>query len=168
MKGCKRTTIATAVLIIAAASVFCFRVAAQVCSTSSGTVHTSWGYYMWQADFGGATTDFMSETGFSKSPGMVQIPVSVPAAVTIQEIHGDVSFTIWHAGGCSSGSVIAQIRDQEGNVLATVNLVGGSSSNINVPISARFGTPIHITSLQMQTFTSQCGALTVSWSLVMS
>jgi hypothetical protein len=52
--------------------------------------------------------------------GTVQIPVPVAAAVTIQEVHGNVSFTFWQADGCSSGSVVAQILYQEGNVLAAV------------------------------------------------
>jgi hypothetical protein len=58
--------------------------------------------------------------GFSMPAGTVQIPVPVAAAVTIQEVHGNVSFTFWQADGCSSGSVVAQILYQEGNVLAAV------------------------------------------------
>jgi hypothetical protein len=165
MTGLTRVTMATVIL---AAIFCCFPLAAQVSSTSSGTVHTSWGYYGWQADYGGVTTAFMSEVGFAKRAGTVQIPVSIPTDVTIEEVHGDVSFTIWPASGCSKGSVIAQVRDQEGNVLATVDLVGRAPGNITIPISAKFGKPLHITSLQLQTFTEQCGALTLSWALVMS
>lgn len=159
------TALATAVVAV----VFCLRAAAQVVpSTSSGTVNTSWGYYIWQADYGGVTTSFMSETGFSKSAGTVQIPVTLPAAVTIGELHGDVSFTVWRASSCPNGSAVAQVRDQYGNILSTVNLTGRVPSTISLPISAKFGTPIHITALQLQTSTAQCGHLTVSWALVMS
>lgn len=163
-----RKLVATTLVALLVSIFSCFNVAAQVSSTHSDTVHTPWGYYIWQADFGGATTMLLGEIGFKKSAGLTQIPVNMPAAVTVQEMHGNVSLTIWGASGCGSGSAIAQIRDQDGNALASVNLIGRSSSNINVPISATFGTPIHITSLTFQTYTAQCSALTVSWSLVMS
>ncbi|MGH9735639.1 MAG: hypothetical protein ACRD8A_13745 [Candidatus Acidiferrales bacterium] len=168
MTAFKINKIATATVMIVAALVFCIRAAGQVLTTSSSTVHTPWGYYIWQADYGGETTALLSETGFSKFAGTVRTPVTIPAAVTIDEVHGDVSFTIWKAAGCSNGSAVAQVRDQDGNVLASVNLTGRAPSSTTLPISTKFGSPRHITALQLQTSTAQCGALTVSWSLVMS
>lgn len=164
----KTVKTATVVAMIIAAFIFSLRAAGHVLSTESGTVQTSWGYYVWQADYGGATTALVSETGISKSAGTLQTPVTLPAAVTIDEMHGDVSFTVWQGSRCSNGSVVAQVRDQDGNVLASVNLTGGSPSSTTVPISTTFGSPRHITGLQLQTSTAQCSALTVSWSLVMS
>ncbi|HTU32345.1 MAG TPA: hypothetical protein VMF66_00925 [Candidatus Acidoferrum sp.] len=164
----KTVTIASAVVTIVAAFILCFRAAGQVLATGSGTVHTPWGYYIWQADYGGATTAFLSETGISKSAGTVQIPVTIPAAVTIGEVHGDVSFAVWKGSGCSNGSAVAQVRDQDGDVLASVNLTGRSPSSTTVPISTTFASARHISALQLQTSTAQCSALTVSWSLVMS
>lgn len=168
MTAFKTVKIAAVAAMIVAAFVFCFRAAGRVLSTDSGTVQTSWGYYVWQADYGGATTSLVSETGISKPAGTIQTPVTIPAAVTIEEVHGDVSFAVWQAPGCSNGSVVAQVRDQDGNVLATVNVTGRSHSSTTVPISATFESPRHITALQLQTSTAQCSALTVSWSLVMS
>lgn len=168
MKPSKAVKIATVLAITVAAFVFCFQAAGQVPSTSSGTVNTPWGYYIWQADYGGATTSFMSESGFSTSAGTVQIPVTLPAAVTIGELHGDVSFTVWKASGCPNGSAVAQVRDQDGDILSTVNLTGRVPSSITLPISTKFGSPIHITGLQLQTSTAQCSHLTISWALVMS
>lgn len=164
----KAVKVVAVLVLIVAAFTLCFRASGQVLSTSSSTVNTSWGYYIWQADFGGATTSLMSEIGFSKSAGTVQIPVTLPAAVTIQELHGDVSFTVWKASGCANGSALAQVRDQDGNVLATVNLAGRVPSSITLPISTTFAAPTHITALQLQTSTAQCSNLTVSWALVMS
>lgn len=164
----KIVKIAIIAVMTVAAFVFCFQAKGHVLSTSSDTVRTSWGYYIWQADYGGETTALVSETGISTSAGTVQTPVTIPAAVTIDELHGDVSFTIWKAAGCSNGSAVAQVRDQDGNVLATVNLSGRSPSSTTVPISTKFGSPRHITALQLQTSTAQCSAVTLSWSLVMS
>lgn len=158
----------TVAVMILAALVFCLRAAGQVLSTGSGTVNTPWGYYIWQADYGGETTALLSETGISKPAGIVRTPVTIPAAVTIDEVHGDVSFTIWKAAGCSNGSAVAQVQDQDGDVLATVSLTGRSPSSTTLPISTKFGSPRHITALQLQTSTAQCSAVTVSWSLVMS
>ena len=168
MKPSKTVKIAIGLAMTIMTFVFCVRAMGQTPSTSSGTVNTSWGYYIWQADFGGATTSFMSETGFSKSAGTVQIPVTLPAAVTIGELHGDVSFTVWQGSGCPNGSAVAQVRDQDGNILATVNLTGRVPSSSTLPVSATFATPTHITALRLQTSTAQCSHLTVSWALVMS
>lgn len=168
MTAFKSVKIATVVVMIGAALVFCFRAAGHVLSTDSGPVQKSWGYYVWQADYGGPTTSLVSETGISKAAGSVGIPITIPAAVTIGEVHGDVSFTVWQAPSCSNGSVVAQVRDQDGNVLATATLTGRSPSSTTRPISVTFESPRHITALQLQTSTAQCSALTVSWSLVMS
>lgn len=164
----KTIKIASVAVMFVAALVFCFRAAGQVLSTDSGTVNTSWGYYIWQADYGGETTALLSETGISKPAGVVRTPVTIPAAVTIDELHGDVSFTIWKAAGCRNGSAVAQVLDQDGNVLATVSLTERSPSSTTLPISTKFGSPRHITALQLQTSTAQCSAVTLSWSLVMS
>ena len=130
-------------------------------------------YSGWQVDHGTITTTLTSETGFAVVPpngfNPLQVSVTLPAPTTIHEVHGNVTFTVWSTSSCSVGSVIAQVRNQNGNNVASVNLEDiTSNSSDDLPIKGTFPNGLSITSLELQTFSSQCGAVTLSWSLVMS
>jgi hypothetical protein len=168
-------------LIVAAVGVLLCGNALGTCSIKTGTTKTcgnvtpSWGgpgtYYSWQVSPGIVTNLLTSEMGITPpSPGTTQIPVQIPqtGGTTVHEVHGNVAFMVWPPASCGSGSVIAQVRDQSGNTIAGVYLVGLSSvGSYNFPIKANLSKPLPITSLLLQTYTSQCGAVTISWSLVM-
>jgi len=115
------------------------------------------------------TTTINAEAGFNTPPGIpVQVAVNLPAGTTIHEIHGNFSLAVWQGGSCGNGSIIAQLRDQNGNALAAVKLQQFGPSTVNVPISGTFSTGVAITSLQIQYFVDLCGAQTVDLSLVMN
>ncbi|HEY6352643.1 MAG TPA: hypothetical protein VI636_24870 [Candidatus Angelobacter sp.] len=139
-----------------------------ISSTGSGTVNTAWGYYIWQVDQSITTTTLTSETGFNTPPGLVQIPVTLPSSTTIHEVHGNISFGVFQGGTCGVGSIIAQVRDQNQNVIAAVDLIQFGQSSANVSIKGTFGTSLAVTSLQLQFDVDQCGAQVASWSLTMS
>ena len=146
-------------------------------TTHSNVVYMSWGYYGWQVDQGTLTTRLTTEMGFNTSASGTTIQVHVqpiPAARTIHEVHGNVTLTVWPpASGqsCATGTLIAQVRDQSGNSVASVYLqdfTAGYGSSDDIPIKGTFPSGLSITSFQFQSYSSQCGALTLSWDLAMS
>jgi hypothetical protein len=153
-------------VVVAASAFLCPEAGAQS-TTSSGFVNTSWGYYTWQVDRGSVTTTLTSETGFNASPGAFQTPVTIPAGTTIHEVHGTVMFTVWSPSSCPA-SIIAQVRDQSGNAIVSVFLTDFAPATDNIGLSATFPNGLPITSLQLAFVTTQCGAVTHSWSLVMN
>jgi len=135
-------------------------------TTTSGTVTTSYGYYVWQVDQTNVTTTLFSETGFgTAAPGLVQIPVTIPGPATVHEVHGNIAYSCWQ-NACSGVPVIAEVRDQNGNVVAAVNVVASVGQSVNMPVSATLSSPISITSLLLQSYTAAAGGV-VSWALVM-
>jgi hypothetical protein len=138
-------------------------------TTQQAKLNTSWGYYQWQVDHGTLTTTLTTETGYTVAPpgGGYQIPVSIPAATTIHEVHGNVTFTVWSTS-CGLGTIIADVKDQNGNFIAKVYMEDVTNTSDNIPIKGVFPAGLSITSLQLDTYNSQCGPVTLSWSLVMS
>jgi hypothetical protein len=137
-------------------------------STSLPPTNTTWGYYQWQVDHLGGTTLLTSETGINTPPGLIQIPVNLPCSATIHEIHGNFSYAVWQSGTCGEGSIIAEVLDQNGNAIASANIVQFGKSSIDIPIKGTFGTPLSVTSMTIQFYAPSCGSQTASWSLVMS
>lgn len=137
-------------------------------STLLGTTTTSWGYYQWQVDQLAGTTTLTTETGFSTPPGLVQIPVSMACPATIHEMHGNFAYAVWQSGTCGEGSIIAQVLDQNGNAIASVDLAQFGKSSLNIPLKGTFATPLSVTSMLIQFYAPSCGSQTASWSIVMS
>jgi len=131
------------------------------------------GPYNWQLDQAPLTTTFASETGFCTGIGFFQIPeaghqtITLPAARTIHEVHGNYAFAVWNGGTCSNGSIIAKILNQNGDQIASVKLEQFGVATINVPFNATFPSGLTVTSLTEQFYADQCPTLTFSWSLVM-
>lgn len=137
--------------------------------STSGSATTSWGSYSWQVDQAPVTTTITSTFGFSTPPGLVQIPVNIPAATTVHEVHGNITIIAWQGGStCNQASIIGELRDQNGNVVAGVKLQQFGPASANVPIVGTFSTPLSVASLQLQLFVDLCGAQTLSMALVMS
>lgn len=181
----------TFLMVAAAGALLCCNALGQsnTCSNPPSCVNLplpgspSWGYYSWQVSYGGVTDTLTSEMGICigtggppcpSSPGVFSYPVTIPArtikGVTetlIHEVHGNISVAVWSQPGCTQGAVIAQVRDNYGNTLAGVDLVGLAPGSYNTPIKATFGKTLTVTSLELETSTTQCGGITVSWSLVM-
>lgn len=141
-------------------------------STSSGTtaIGTTWS---WQVDTAPTTTTLVSQAGFNRSTTtnceLVQINIPIPAARNVHEVHGQISFADWSGGStCMDGSIIGQVRDQSENVIASFKIQQFGPSSITVPVTGTFTTPLPVTALQIQYFADECGAVTWSWSLVMS
>lgn len=137
-------------------------------TSSNGVINTSYGYHQWQVDQLGSVTTFTSESGFSTPPGYVTVPVTLACAVTIHEIHGNFSFGVFQGGTCGTGSIIAQVLDQNGNALTSLDVIQFGQSSVNLSVKGSFATPLSVTGLRMAFFVNQCGAQVASWSLSMS
>lgn len=150
---------------------------------SSGQTDKNCSYYSWQVspdcvngvastltlttEMGLVGPTYTGPTGPALSP-----PISLPSSpFTVHEVHGNVAFTLQSHASCNFESVIAQVRNQSGNTIAGVNLGGAhpgdSHGSYNLPIRATLAIPLPITSLQLVTNATQCGGVTISWSLVM-
>ena len=162
-----RTQALYVVLALAAALFFVSAAQAQVTSTSASAT-TSWGGWNWQADRAPITTTVTGTGNFNTPPGLVQIPVTLASGTTVHEVHGNFALATWQSGTCGNGSIIAQLRDQNGNAIAAVKLQQFGPGTTNVPINGTFSTPFTVTSLQIQYFVDLCGPQTVSFSLVMN
>lgn len=121
------------------------------------------------------TTSLLTETGLDVAPpgGLLQVPIPSTSLLvgpkTIHEVHGNVAFVVWSPSSCAVGSIIAQVLNQDGDSIASVFLEGlTTNSSDNVPIKGTFPSGLAVSALTLQTFSSQCGPVTLSWSLVMS
>lgn len=142
--------------------------AAQTSTSSGGEINTSWGFYNWQVDRAGTTMTLDSEMDFNSGPGLVQIPVTIPSAITVHEVHGNFSLGVFQGGTCGTSAPIIEVRDQNGNNIAAVSPFVFGIASLNLPVKATFGTALPVTSLLLQFYVPQCGAQVVSWSLAMS
>ena len=137
-------------------------------TTTNGAISTSYGYYQWQVDQLAGTTTLTSETGFNTPPGLVQIPVTLACAATVHEVHGNLSFGVFQSGTCGTGAIIAQVLDQNGNAIASMNLIQFGQSSANLSVKGTFPTALSVTALTLQFYVNQCGSQVASWSLTMS
>jgi hypothetical protein len=165
MPRMRNNMLIAAVLLIAVTSLCSVQARAQ-CSTAAPMTPTSYGYFQWQVDQCATTLTFDSETGFSSPPGLVQIPISIPHATTIHEVHGHFAYAVW-TSSCI-GSIIAELKDQNGNVIAVTDPLQFGVSTIDIPIKGTFPNGLPVTSLQMQFYQGSCGTFTFSWFLVVS
>lgn len=176
MKGLKLRLVPISIV----AALICFASGhAQACAldttsptASSGTtaLGTTWN---WQVDTAPTTTTLVSQAGFNRTTTtnceLVQINIPIPAARTVHEVHGQISFADWSSGStCMNGSVVGQVRDQNMNVIASFKIQQFGPSTVTVPVTGTFTTPLSITALQIQYFADECGTLTWSWSVVLS
>lgn len=137
-------------------------------TTTGGAINTSWGYYQWQVDQLASTTTLTSETGFNTPPGLVQIPVTLACAATVHEVHGNVTFAVFQSGTCGAGSIIAQVWDQSGNAIASVDMIQFGQSSANISVKGTFPTALSVTGLTIRFYVPNCGSQVASWSLTMS
>jgi hypothetical protein len=164
-----------------AGALVCSQASAQVSSKSgtpkNPTVTTAWGYYIWQVDQGPAITRISTEEGFNYAPGTVDIPISLPGPMTIHEIHGSVNVDLWGVSSCPNESFIVEIKDQNGNAIFSVNAASvltttnsTLATSVDIPIKGKFHSGLALSSLTLQTFTTQCnhGVLTILSEIVMS
>ena len=135
----------------------------------------SWGtggYYLWQVDQGPSTTTVKTESGYPNAPpgnGFSTGLFDIPAARNIHEIHGTVNFTVHSSGSCQTGAIIAEVRDQAGNTLASVWLQTEASNTVtSIPIRGTFPSAPLVSQLSLNTYNNQCSAVTLSWDLVMN
>jgi hypothetical protein len=119
--------------------------------STSGSGTESWGGYNWQVDQAPVTTTLNSTFSFNTTaPGLVQITVPISRAMTIHEVHGNITLATWGSG--NNGSIIAEFRDIHTlNVIAAVKLQQFGQGSINLPISGTFPTPFTTTTtMQLQ------------------
>ncbi|HEX5423767.1 MAG TPA: hypothetical protein VFW94_09480 [Candidatus Acidoferrales bacterium] len=96
----------------------------------------------------------------------VQIPVSLGQAMRIQHVHGTVSLSVPKTG--VKGSIIAILRDQEGNAIAAVKMQEFGDATATIPIDATLACDLPVTSLQLQYYVDMPGTQVVSMSLVLN
>jgi hypothetical protein len=164
------------ILVFIALAIFSSNTKAQtgICANPNNQckpVPISWGYYNWQVDQGTLTTTLKTEYGYTNAPpgGGYSTSLTLLAARTIHEVHGIVAFTVWSQPGCSTGTIIAEVRTQTGESIASVYLQNlATNSVINLPIKGTFPSGLALSGLQLNSFNSQCGAVTLSWALVMN
>ena len=150
--------------------------APQVANGASGA--PTWGTWVWTISQGNGpgssppTTDFQSEFDFNVAPpgNSFSTTASLPIATYVHEIHGTAQFGAAPASGCVVGSVIADLKDQVGNTLASVWIesMANDSSYVNIGVKGTFATPIYLTQLSVNFYSSQCYHTVMSWDLVMS
>lgn len=134
--------------------------------------------YNWQVDQAPLTTTVTSTAGVNMSVDnvgcLLQIPpITLPAAITIHEVHGNFSLTTWNTystsgNTCAVGSVIAQLRDSAGNAIAAAKMQVLGPGTTNVPINATFATPLSASSVAIIYFADRCGPQTITFTLVMN
>lgn len=126
----------------------------------------SWGNYSWQLDEAAAGLTLTAQATFDKPPGLVQIPVSISHATTVQHVRGTFSLYVPTPG--VNGSIIAMLRDQSGNAIAAVKIQQFGNAMATVPINATLSSDLSITSLRLQYYVDEPGAQVVYMSLVMN
>lgn len=109
---------------------------------------------------------FTAQARFTTPPGLVQIPVSLGQAMKIQHVRGTVSLSVLKAG--VNGSIIAILRDQEGNAIAAVKMQEFGDATATIPIDATLACDLPVTSLQLQYYVDMPGTQVVSMSLVLN
>lgn len=131
-----------------------------------GSDNKPWGNDSWQVDRAGSSVTFTAQATFRAPPGLVQIPVSLDHAMTIQHVHGTVSLSVPDAG--VNGSIIAMLRDQDGNAIAAVKMQEFGNATATVPVDATLDCDLKITSLELEYYVDMPGTQIVSVSLDMN
>lgn len=132
----------------------------------SGSSKESWGSYRWQVDQGTSTVTFTAQGLFNTPPGTVQVPISLSRTTVVRHIHGSVSLWVPESG--VNGSIIAIVRDQNGNALAAVKMQQFGTATATIPIDATLSSPLTISSLVLAYCVDLPGTQVVHISLVMS
>lgn len=138
----------------------------QAQQSTRASSNESWGSWKWQVDEASSTITLSAEARFEKPSGFVHIPVSIRHANTIQHVHGSVSLSVPQAG--VNGSIIAMLRDQDGNALAAVKMQQFGDAIATVPIDATFDCDLPVTSLQLQYYVDMPGTQVVTMSITMN
>jgi len=144
--------------------------------SSNGPIFTSWGKYFWQVDLSGhQTATFSTEVDFDTNPGglvSLRIPTtgSLPCTITVHRLHGSFVIEAQQLGGgsCTANSYLAQVLDQNGNVLASGTLAQFAPSHSDLPIKASFSTPLTVSNFIVQVSVSPGCDSGISWQLVMN
>lgn len=131
-----------------------------------GSNNRPWGSYSWQLDQATSGLTFTADATFKTPPGLVQIPVSISRALTIRHIQGSVSLSVPTAG--VNGSIIAVLRDQDGNAIAAVKMQQFGDATGTVPIDATLASGLPVTSLQLLYYVDMPGTQIVHMSFVMN
>ncbi len=152
------------VALIPATLLLCGNLQAQ--QSTSGSATQSWGSYRWQVDQASSTVTFTAEATFNTPPGLVQIPVSIRHATTIRHLHGSVSLWVPKAG--VNGSIIAILRDQNGNALAAVKMQQFGNATATIPIDATLSNDLPVTSLELLYCVDLPGTQVVYMSFVLN
>lgn len=125
-----------------------------------------WGTDSWQVDQSDSSATFTAQATFTTPVGLVQIPVLLGHAMKIQHVHGTVSLSVPRAG--VNGSIIAILRDQEGNAIAAVKMQELGGATATIPIDATLACDLPVTSLHLQYYVDMPGTQVVSMSLVLN
>jgi hypothetical protein len=125
-----------------------------------------WGSYSWQVDQATSSLTFVADATFTSAPGLVQIPVPLSYAATVRHIQGSVSLSVPTTG--VNGSIIALLRDQNGNAIAAVKMQQFGDATATVPINATLSSDLSVTSLQLLYYIDEPGTQIVHMSFVMN
>lgn len=131
-----------------------------------GSDDRPWGNDSWQVDQAASTVTFTAQAVFNKPPGLVQIPVPIAHAISVRHVHGTVSLSVPKAG--VNGSIIAMLRDQDGNALAAVKMQQFGDAMATVPIDATLSSDLPVTSLQVQYYVDMPGTQVVYMSITIN
>lgn len=131
-----------------------------------GSDDRPWGSESWQVAQADSAVTFTAQATFNSPPGLVQIPVPIDNAISVRHVHGSVSLSVPQAG--VNGSIIAMLRDQNGNAIAAVKMQQFGKAMATVPIDATLACDLPVTSLQLQYYVDMPGTQVVSMSIVMN
>ncbi|MGH9735638.1 MAG: hypothetical protein ACRD8A_13740 [Candidatus Acidiferrales bacterium] len=132
----------------------------------TGADNHSWGNDNWQVVRSGSSVTLTAQATFKTPPGLVQIPVPLGDAMTIQHIRGTVSLSVPVAG--VNGSIIAMLRDQDGNAIAAVKTQEFGDATATIPVDATLDCHLAVTSVQLEYYVDMPGTQIVSMSLEMN
>lgn len=125
-----------------------------------------WGNSSWQLEQTTSSITFTADATFNTPPGLVRIPVPINHAATIRHVQGSVSLSVPTAG--VNGSIIAMLRDQNGNAIAAVKMQQFGDATATVPIDATLSNDLPVTSLQLLYYVDEPGTQVVSLTFVLN
>jgi hypothetical protein len=138
----------------------------QAQESTHGSDNESWGTYSWQVDQASSTITLIGQATFKSPPGLVQIPVAIRHATTIRHVHGSVSLWVPETG--VNGSIMAMLRDQNGNALVAVKMQQFGDATVTLPIDATLSSDCPITSLELSYYVDMPGTQVVYMSFAVN
>jgi hypothetical protein len=138
-------------------------------SSTSGSGSASFGAYNWQVDQGTTVTNFVGTVNATAPANPEQqIQISIPAATTIKEVHGNITLTVPNSG--TDAFVIVELLDGHGNEFVSAELSLYGPGSVTLPVSATLTNSLTLPAsggLAWRFYISNSGAQTITMAIAM-